>query len=682
MKFISSLFSLVFLFALSIVGQNPVTTFQDQGYVVIAPKINSNGSQLVFMSNKSGSWELYLSKNIGTANKPGWTVPELIVFEEGIAAGSALSDPCLNATGDLLYFSAALPDTKGGKDLYFSEFINKKWQKPQNCSSVNTLSDETTPMITADNRYLFFSRKHTLSKEDEFFYKIYFAKRLENGKWSNAVMLPPGINAKDESYPFLTADNKMLFFASKQKNDLDGYNIYYAKRFADNIWSEAEPLTEINTDYDDISPSIAANNRVFIYNQMQHKRKETLGSAFTMELPVRLIFDPVFEFSGFVLDKNSQTPLDATLLLRYTDNMEQFMQYKTKMPDGNYQFFLPRGREFEFEVFCPNYSHEFLIVDAGYKTLVPKEPVNNNFLLFNDARLILNVFDIEIFEPLEGTIKFVNDNNSENITYLGNGRYEIDLTLGKKYNFEILVKNYESYLFSFDLTGSIQFNEFERDIELTPSKTPFEINIADIETDEAIDEVEIVITNLEKNETIVKKVRKDENGKYIVDLRDGDKYEINVNGPKGYAFYNTKVDMNETENKKLEVKLKPLKAKTKLVLNDITFETNSADLNTSSYEELDRVIKLLIDNPDIKIEISAHTDNVGSDGYNQKLSAKRAQSVVDYLINGSLPLERLIAKGYGESTPIAPNDTEENKAKNRRVELKIVDINENSQTNE
>lgn len=222
----------------------------------------------------------------------------------------------------------------------------------------------------------------------------------------------------------------------------------------------------------------------------------------------------------------------------------------------------------------------------------------------------------------------------------------------------------------------VQYSNFEKDVELSPSKTAFEINIADIETNEAMDEVEIVITNLEKNETIVRKVRKDENGNFTVDLRDGDKYEINVNGPKGYAFYNTKINMDSSENKKLDVKLQPLKAKTKLLLNDITFETNSAELNSSSFQELDRVVKLLIDNPAINIEISAHTDNVGSNEYNSKLSYKRAQSVVDYLVNNNLPVNRIIAKGYGETMPIVANDTEENKRKNRRVELKIVDINE------
>lgn len=683
MKPTYALFLILTLCLPALLAQVPEATFTHADQGVFFPKISSDGSSMVYASNKSGTLELYQCKNQGTLEHPVWGVPELMVFEGGsLGIGVQLGHPCLNATGDELFFTSVLQESKGGTDIYYSKWANGKWQLPQNVVNINSMFDDEAPMISVDNRYLFFSRKNPGVKSGEFVSKIYYAKRQKDGSWGVPVMLPPSINSSDESYPFMSADNKLLFFASKRKNDLDGYNLFVSKRFAENIWGDPEPITAANTDFDDVSPSLAVNSQRLYYGQMQLKKKEWLGGSYQMDVPAKYGVNPVFEFKGKVLDKNSQTPPQATILLRYTDTREQFLSLNTSLPEGAYRFYLTPGREFEMEVFCPFYSHQFLTFDAGFKTVISKEPVVNNFELFNKALLILNVFDQELFEPLQGTIKFLDDANAGGVSFLGNGRYQIELNLGKNYRMEIAVPNYEPYIFTFDLTDAILFSEFERDVELEPSKTQFEINIADLETDQAIDEVEIVITNLEKNETIVKKVRKDENGKFVVDLRAGDKYEIDVNGPKGYAFYNTKVDMSDTENKKLDVKLKPLKAKTKLVLNDITFETNSADLNTSSYEELDRVIKLLIDNPDIRIEIAAHSDNVGSDAYNMKLSSKRAQSVVDYLVNGQLPLERLIAKGYGESAPIVPNDTEENRAKNRRVELKIIDVNENENPQE
>jgi outer membrane protein OmpA-like peptidoglycan-associated protein len=227
----------------------------------------------------------------------------------------------------------------------------------------------------------------------------------------------------------------------------------------------------------------------------------------------------------------------------------------------------------------------------------------------------------------------------------------------------------------FDLNTQVQFNEFERDILLSPVKTEFEINIADLETNQEMD-VQVVFTNLGKNEVIIQKPTKNKAGKYVVKLRKGDKYEVNVNSPKGYAFYSTKVNMDENQkDQKLDVKLTALKPKTRLTLKEITFQTNSAELASSSFAELDRVVKLMIENPDLRIEISAHTDDIGSDSYNLKLSDKRSESVVSYLIDKYIPVTRLVAKGYGKSLPLVPNTSDENRSRNRRVELKIIDQN-------
>ena len=82
----------------------------------------------------------------------------------------------------------------------------------------------------------------------------------------------------------------------------------------------------------------------------------------------------------------------------------------------------------------------------------------------------------------------------------------------------------------------------------------------------------------------------------------------------------------------------------------------------------------MIDNPDIKIEIAAHTDDAGSNSYNIRLSKRRARSVVLYMRESNIDFNRIISKGYGESNPLVPNDSDEHKAMNRRVELKILKV--------
>lgn len=112
---------------------------------------------------------------------------------------------------------------------------------------------------------------------------------------------------------------------------------------------------------------------------------------------------------------------------------------------------------------------------------------------------------------------------------------------------------------------------------------------------------------------------------------------------------------------------------TQVVLEGVNFELNSAELTGESQEPLDRAVASLKKYRDIRVEVQAHTDNMGESDYNQYLSEKRANTVRDYLIAQGIHAGRLVAKGYGETSPIADNATREGRAKNRRVELKIIE---------
>ena len=104
-------------------------------------------------------------------------------------------------------------------------------------------------------------------------------------------------------------------------------------------------------------------------------------------------------------------------------------------------------------------------------------------------------------------------------------------------------------------------------------------------------------------------------------------------------------------------------------LTGVTFETSSSVIRPSSYDKLDEVAEALRANPDVRVEISGHTDNVGSDEGNLTLSQARAESVRRYFIEKGVAADRMEAKGYGETKPVATNDTAEGRAENRRVEM-------------
>jgi outer membrane protein OmpA-like peptidoglycan-associated protein len=165
-------------------------------------------------------------------------------------------------------------------------------------------------------------------------------------------------------------------------------------------------------------------------------------------------------------------------------------------------------------------------------------------------------------------------------------------------------------------------------------------------------------------------------GEYKVTLPAGESYALRADAP-GYLSVNENLDFSAfseyTELSK-DLYLVPIEKGITVELKNIFFDRKMATLQPASYAELRRLVQLMNDNPSLKIQISGHTDAMGKDADNLTLSNDRAQSVRTYLINeGSIDASRLKAVGYGETKPVATNDTEEGRALNRRVELTILE---------
>lgn len=117
----------------------------------------------------------------------------------------------------------------------------------------------------------------------------------------------------------------------------------------------------------------------------------------------------------------------------------------------------------------------------------------------------------------------------------------------------------------------------------------------------------------------------------------------------------------------------PEVGETILSLEGVNFDTNKATIKSDSKMILDNAVSVLNDNASVHVRVEGHTDSRGSDAYNQQLSQRRAESVAAYLVAGGISADRLSAVGYGESAPVAPNDTKENMYRNRRVDLVVTD---------
>ncbi len=196
--------------------------------------------------------------------------------------------------------------------------------------------------------------------------------------------------------------------------------------------------------------------------------------------------------------------------------------------------------------------------------------------------------------------------------------------------------------------------------------------IYDAITNDPIEAV-IEITDNEMDSVIMTS-ESSEDGQYLVSLPSGKNYAMTIKA-KDYLFHSENFNIPPATNYQeivKDIEMNKLAAGTKVILNNIFFEFGKAKLRTTSHPELNRVVKLLNAYPKLKIEISGHTDNKGSLAVNKRISEKRAKAVVDYIVSKGIDQSRLTYKGYAYLQPVASNDTEDGRQRNRRVEFKII----------
>lgn len=183
----------------------------------------------------------------------------------------------------------------------------------------------------------------------------------------------------------------------------------------------------------------------------------------------------------------------------------------------------------------------------------------------------------------------------------------------------------------------------------------------------------ITLTELNSAKQI-SNIQTDESGNFLVTLPINKNYSLSINR-KGYLFYSENFSL--IDNKldsffSLKIPLQPIEKGAAVILKNIFFDSNSDLLKKESEIELDKFVSLLNENPNLKIQINGHTDNVGKKEDNQKLSLNRANAVVKYFVSKGIKAIRLKAVGFGDTKPIADNNTEQGKNNNRRTEINVI----------
>ena len=224
-----------------------------------------------------------------------------------------------------------------------------------------------------------------------------------------------------------------------------------------------------------------------------------------------------------------------------------------------------------------------------------------------------------------------------------------------------------------DTKGGLDIYTFELRKDIRPLKTLWvKGKVYDKNTKAGLPST-VMLTDV-KSRATVSKLQTDEDGNYLITLPEGKDYAFNVHR-KGYLFYSENYNMSGASPDSVftaDIALEPIEANAKIILKNVFFDTKKTDLKPESITELDNVVRLMNENPNMKILISGYTDNVGNPADNLKLSTGRAVSAVNYLLGKGVNNSRLSFKGFGEANPVAGNDTEEGRALNRRTELSVV----------
>jgi len=365
---------------------------------------------------------------------------------------------------------------------------------------------------------------------------------------------------------------------------------------------------------------------------------------------------PIAKMSGKVYDAKTNEPVTATL--SFPGSEKEAVQtgdvgfYETSFTPGSYRI----------HVEAPGYrwKEQGMVLKDGDQIVLDfalnQKPV---------SKIIGKIYDIETKAPIVAEITFPQTEITA-ITSDTAGMYNVTLDPGT-YRLHVEATNY-------------QFNEKVVTIKEDESKVIdialTKIGVAQATLTGKISEVESgkpLLAQLIFIDTNIPKVTTDPStGIYKVTVPPGT-YSVKIEAAD-YVPESAPIVLAKDETKIQNFTLKPVpKVGEKVVLKGITFDFNSAVIRPTSYPVLDDAAKVFQAKPNMRVEISGHTDSVGSDSYNQKLSYQRANAVRDYLIRyHNIDPTRLIAVGYGESQPIADNRTKYGRDENRRIEFKVL----------
>lgn len=556
--------------------------------------------------------------------------------------------------------------------------VDGEWGKPEpvKISGYDNMSkgENNDAFLSADGKTLILSFANRMNSKRQ---DLYISFMKTNGSWSRPRPLN-GLNSKysDES-PYLSADNQTIYFASNRRSR-GNYDIYKSHRLENHAWVKWSTPTlvsdTVNSYYWDsyFQTNQSGSLAYFASNN------NSVGGAdiFTVKL-----FEehPYVAISGKILNKQTNQPVSPELNYQILANNAGIDSLIINHEESAYKAFLPLGKSYALRATIDNYKGYNTIVDATdwveyieVKKDLFVEPFDYVTL---SGKLLIKNTNQKIPENFNPQI-YINNQRIDSIKIDHNaGSYSLNLPYGQSYEIAVYTNQYEAIPEQLDLTEIKEFRQIIKNLYVEEQKTAIITGkIFDKKTGKTFPQdipVRIDVDDAEVKMAKIDSVTRE----YQLELALGRSYYINAAASEYYPV-TERIDVsNEREKIRIykDLYLVPIEVGQSVRLNNIFFETGKSTLMPESFEELDRVVKFLNDNSSIKVEISGHTDNVGSSAYNKNLSNKRAQSVAEYIMLKGIPASAITYKGYGFDKPVAPNSTETGRQLNRRVEFTILD---------
>jgi outer membrane protein OmpA-like peptidoglycan-associated protein len=384
--------------------------------------------------------------------------------------------------------------------------------------------------------------------------------------------------------------------------------------------------------------------------------------------PIKKVVEPVIKYSSFTV--NIQPPTNPLVIKSNSEVV------KSIAPDANgiYKLYLPKGKLYVLEASAPGYVSQNTTIDLpGDDNEVQKDIsltlVKQNVMLTGKSS------DAENSTPLKATLTVKSNGQVVKTVEVGNdGQFNLEFPTGIVYDLEVTSPGYVPQQQKIDLTSNE--NIANKDFALFPEIQGV-LCIAKAIDSKSFAPVDATLA-VKNNKRVVKSAKTDNTGTFKVDVPEGKSYNIEVSAP-GYIPQQQIIDLTIVpRGEKKEISLDPLvKIEKGLVLKfqNMNFKRGKAKLTPEALKIMNLVSDILNENPKLQIEILGHTDNVGRPALNMKLSNNRANAVMRYLIRRGAKPEQMKAFGFGEIKPLVSNKTAAGKAKNRRIEFKVVEIN-------